>query len=49
MYEICPSTIFYFLNSVKDFNANKEVLLFHTFVLSFSNKIYRINPRLNPR
>ena len=46
-----PSTIFYFLNSVKDFNINKEVLLFHLFLVFRIRFIefYRINPRLNPR
>ena len=46
----CPSTIFYFLNSVKDFNINKEVLLFHMFLVFRIRfiEVYRINPRLNP-
>ena len=39
-----------FINSVKDFNINKEVLLFHlllVFRIIFI-ELYRINPRLNP-
>ena len=45
----CPSSIFNFLNSVKDFNINKEVLLFHLFLVFRIRfiELYKINPRLN--